>query len=61
VPGDAEILDVLPTHIRLRIAKRSGTLVERWMEPEHLVPAGWPPHLPFVEELGETEADEDEK
>jgi hypothetical protein len=29
------------------------------VKPEHLIPEGWPPHLPFVEELGETaEVDE---
>jgi hypothetical protein len=45
--------EVHPTRIRIRVAKRSGALVERWVKPEHLVPEGWPPHLPFIEEIGE--------
>jgi hypothetical protein len=51
VPVDGEILDVHPT--RIRVAKRSGKLVEHWVKPEHLVPEGWPPHLRFLEEIGD--------
>jgi hypothetical protein len=41
VPLAAEIFEVRPTCVRIRVARRNGDLVERWVRPQHL-------HLPSV-------------
>jgi hypothetical protein len=38
VPVDTEILGLYPMRVRIRVAKRSGKLVERWVRPAHLIP-----------------------
>jgi hypothetical protein len=37
-PVDAVVTGVGPAHVRIRVQKRTGEAVERWVSPERLLP-----------------------